>query len=323
MERTQPQITIVICSRNRATSLRETLEAIAACDIPKDWATELLVVDNGSIDDTANVLSSIQFSRISFRAVDEPRIGVSYARNAAVREARGEVMLCTDDDVRPSVNWVRAMCTPILSGDADAVAGRVHIARHLQRPWLTCVHRRWLAEVPELAATREWVGANMAMRRDLFRMVPGFDPSLGPGASGFGEESLLFYQLREIKCRFVDGGEDSVVEHHFDPARLSRDAFLRDARKRGASCAYIQHHWHHGRSWGAPVRAAHAACRLTMTRAALWVGGAEKDVVSVDELECVMRCSYYIALLRYYGKERNYERQGMVKLRGNCDRVSV
>ena len=91
----------------------------------------------------------------------------------------------------------------------------------------------------------ELVGANMGLHRSVFQRIPGFDPELGPGASGFGEETLLTWQMGEAGLRLKQIPE-AVVVHHPDASRLLRSEWLKGARKRGCSMAYLLHHWQHG-----------------------------------------------------------------------------
>src|SRR5258708_3514138 len=130
-----PQASIIICTCNRAESLKETLASMTSLAVPADLSVELVVVDNGSTDHTKNVVAHCAIPDISVRYVLESRRGQCFARNRGISETTGEVIIFTDDDVRPAHNWIEGMCRPILTGLADAVAGGVHIAPHLQRPW--------------------------------------------------------------------------------------------------------------------------------------------------------------------------------------------
>ena len=138
-------VSIIICTRDRAESLKETLRAVGETPVPADLAAEVLVVDNGSRDRTRPVVRQAKFWGRAPRYLYEPRLGVSYARNTGMAAAQGEVLLWTDDDVRPGRAWIEAMCRPILDGRADAVAGRVKLPDYLERPWLRPWHRVCLA----------------------------------------------------------------------------------------------------------------------------------------------------------------------------------
>lgn len=69
----KPLVSIIICTRNRAKDLRQTLEAIGKVEAPAEMPAEVLVVDNGSTDETAEVARSTKLPRMSLRYVREPR----------------------------------------------------------------------------------------------------------------------------------------------------------------------------------------------------------------------------------------------------------
>ena len=195
-------ISVVICTRNRANFLRETLTSLAEVRIPKKERVELIIVDNGSTDNTQNVVKqSVLGAFHSVRYIEEKRPGLSHARNTAVAAAEGDIVLFTDDDVRVPRDWISGMVEPIRSGRADAVAGGVELAPYLRRPWQ--VDNPWLTS--PLASTRaldpeqpeRMVGANMAITREVLEHVPPFDPNLGAGSEiGTGEETLLTHQIK-------------------------------------------------------------------------------------------------------------------------------
>lgn len=234
-------ISIPICTRDRAPSLAQTLESLAATSIPEGETAELIVVDNGSTDATPETVSGSPVRQMPVRHIFEPRLGLSHARNRALAEARGEILLFTDDDVRVPQDWIERMIQPIRNRSVDAVAGGVELAAHLQRPWQTDVLRTWL--VSGFPPTGDLWGANMAFHRRVLGKVAGFDTELGAGALGFGEETLFAHQL--LAAGFRIGGADVTVLHHPDERRISEADLLGAAEKRGRSHAYIAHHWHH------------------------------------------------------------------------------
>ena len=235
---------IIICTRNRADRLRQTLAAITALPVPAGVDAEVVVADNGSTDDTQAVAHAFADGRIPVRHVIEPKPGQCQARNTGIARSTGEVILFTDDDVIPPAGWLEAMVLPIVSGAADALAGGVVIPTHLQRPWMTELHRSMLASTERLDPIHpsEMVGANMAFSRAVLQKVPGFNTELGPGALGFGDETLFSRQLVRADFR-LRGALDTPVEHHFDPDRLSRASFLNAARLHGRSNGYLDYHW--------------------------------------------------------------------------------
>lgn len=310
---------IVICTCNRAADLAPTLAAVAVAVAASRHAAEVLVVDNGSTDGTAAVVAAAAAACPAVRHIREPTSGKGFAYNRGVREARGRVLLFTDDDVRPPAGWVDAMCDPILGGEADAVAGGVAIAPHLMRPWMTAGHRGSLFHTPDMtpgtAGELELVGANMAIGRHVFDVVPGFDPELGPGGLGFKDETLVGWQLRSAGLR-VAGRPGVIVEHHFNPGRLGRAAFLARQAAHGRSDAYVRYHYFHNRVRAPAARAAGLrghlwAWRLTHPRAV-----AATDRFDLREGELAYRWSVAAALAVEQRRPRNYLERGLHKVAG-------
>jgi glycosyltransferase involved in cell wall biosynthesis len=304
-------VSIIICTRNRAAALRETLAALGRTARPPDLAAELLVVDNASTDGTRELV------RPPALYLHEPQPGVARARNTGLAAARGDVLLFLDDDTRPPAEWLEPMCRPILAGRADAVAGGVALAPHLRRPWMRPLHLTWLAATDYIdpAAPQEMVSANMALGRRVLARVPGFDPALGPGALGQGEDALFSWQLLRAGFR-IAGALETRVEHHFEPARLSRASFRETARRRGRTLAYQRHHWEHLELPDARRRVWRRRARLALLR----VRAFRECLPREGMPEWEMRAIEDIAFLRHWEVERvhprRYERYGLAPLSG-------
>lgn len=306
---------ILIVTRDRAADLDLTLKSMEGLIVPDGVEAEILVVDNGSKDATQEVVGKHAGGPIPVRSVIEPNAGKSNGLNTGLARSAGDVIIFTDDDVRPPADWIEGMCSPIASGRADAVAGGVKLAPNLLRPWMTKMHRTWLAATEWLAggAPCGLVGANMAISRDVLKRVPAYDPELGGGALGFFEDVLFGAQVLAAGFRIHDG-LDVCVEHHFDPSRLGRETWVAGAGKRGESHAYMGHHWEHWRG-----RFIRARLWREQTRLARWrsrnpdrMGG---EGCSEEELQLIYNCGVLRGHLRESARPRNYEHHGLVKLR--------
>jgi glycosyltransferase involved in cell wall biosynthesis len=237
-------VSIIICTRDRARDLQETLQSLFQVTVPKDWRAELIVIDNGSTDNTGEVVRKCDHRDLPVRYVLERRAGKSNAYNAGIAAASGRILLFTDDDIRFPLNWIEAMCSPILKGEVDALAGGVKLGEHLERPWMDNVQRLVLGAATEDLSDDnfEMIGANMAFSAAVLTKVPAFDPELGPGALGLGEDTLFSWQLLRAGYR-VKLLKEVIVEHHFNVSRLAPQAFIMRARSMGRSIAYLTYHW--------------------------------------------------------------------------------
>jgi glycosyltransferase involved in cell wall biosynthesis len=101
------RVSVIICTRNRDQSLRRTLESLRRLEIVPGTRWEVIVVDNGSKDTTADVVESFT-GVLPVRRVLEDVPGLSVARNKGVSEAKGEFIVWTDDDVEVDKGWLSA-----------------------------------------------------------------------------------------------------------------------------------------------------------------------------------------------------------------------
>ena len=119
-------VSVVIATRNRAEWLRDTLNSVARQSRCPD---EVVVVDNASTDRTREVVLSFA-DQLNIRYVHEPRRGIPYARNTAVRSATGDIVAFIDDDCIASEDWLKYIEIPFLRDpNVGAVGGEVSYAR--------------------------------------------------------------------------------------------------------------------------------------------------------------------------------------------------
>jgi glucosyl-dolichyl phosphate glucuronosyltransferase len=291
------------------------LAAAAACPL----ATEVLVVDN-SPSGTARTLvldAAARAPRARVHHLSVPRRGKGYAYNAGISAAQGTVLLWTDDDVRVPEDWVARMAEPILGGPLDAVAGGVRLAPYLLRPWMTPVHRDYLAstEVLDPQTPVAMVGANMAFSKTVLSRVPAFDPELGPGALGFYDEALFSFQLKEAGFR-LGSALAAEVEHHVDPNALLRPRWLKRVRDMGRSRAYVDYHWHHEAVPSPGRERLKAMWRLARKRVRHWRDTLQPEGCSEWEIAAVEAAAYFGQFAKETVRPRQYERRGLIKQPG-------
>jgi glycosyltransferase involved in cell wall biosynthesis len=308
-------ITVILCTRNRAESLQLTLDSLGQVQVPTGWEVELMIVDNGSNDATKSISLATRLSNLPIRYVSEPLKGKSHACNTALALAMGQIFLFTDDDVRVPHDWIEGMCRPILNGSADAVAGRVifpaNIEMAMSRSPLSSL-RSWFAstETLDLNAPTKMVGANMAFHRRVLARIPGFDLELGPGAIGFGEETLFCRQMLEAGFKIAGAGE-VAVEHHFDLTRLSSDSLIAIAQSMGRTHAFIFHHWQHQQSRIARLRLFLAKIIRIWTGMLYAITGANDGDRFLHVLRAEKTLAFYSEYLVQIRRPRKYTLRGL------------
>ena len=134
------RLTVALCTWNRCELLRQALEGMTRLDIPLGVDWELLVINNNCTDATDQVIEKYA-PKLPIRRLFEPKPGLSNARNAAVREAQGEYILWTDDDVLVDKGWVTAYVKAFQRWPKAAFFGGP------VRPWFATPPPGWLRRV--------------------------------------------------------------------------------------------------------------------------------------------------------------------------------
>ncbi len=228
-------LSVIVCTYNRAASLELTLRALVEQVTPPDLTWELLVVDNNSGDATRDVVGAITTTAaIPVRYLFEGQQGLSHARNAGITSSTGALLAFTDDDVRPDPDWVAGVPRLMRESGADVLGGRIlPLWERTPPPWLTA--RPWLRgpftimdhPQPGLVVEARGIpnvwGANMAFRREVFTRVGLFDPRLGLTGKKLyrGEEVELVRRALAAGCR-VAYDPRLVVWHRIPAARMRR-----------------------------------------------------------------------------------------------------
>lgn len=229
-------VSVAICTWNRAGLLDKTLERLAGVRVPAGLTWEVVVVDNNSADGTAAVLAR-HAGRLPLVPLTETKQGHSHARNRALAVARGALILWTDDDVLTDPEWLSRMTSAAAAHpDADFFGGPV-------RPWFESPPPAWLADnlgvlgicfalvdygptSRRLAPTERVVGANVAFRKSAMDRFP-FDPEYGRVGAKLtsGDDTRVQEQVVAAGGHGVWVG-DAAVDHFLPTARVTT-AYIR------------------------------------------------------------------------------------------------
>jgi glycosyltransferase involved in cell wall biosynthesis len=176
-------ISLIICTRNRCSSLRTCLEYVRRLESPGDW--ELIIVDNGSTDRTGDVLKTfVENIPFGVRLVFEPKPGLGRARNTGVAKATGEIIAFTDDDCYVSSDFLIRILDVFRDTRIGFMGGRILLYDETDVPQ-TIRPETEVRLIPPRSFVRpgQLQGANMAARRSLVTVVGGFDPEFGAGST--------------------------------------------------------------------------------------------------------------------------------------------
>ncbi len=188
------EVSVVVAVRNGAATIGATVESLLAVRYPRP-ALEILVVDNGSTDETVGLLNAMG-DRI--RVLHESRRGAAAARNRGIRAARGRMIAFTDADAVVEPEWLGAILAQLNDPTVGIVGGRIlsiepcnRIERFGER-----IHNQQAAiEVEKLPYV---MTGNWASRRDVLLEVGLFDESLLRG-----QDVDLAWRIREAGYRLV------------------------------------------------------------------------------------------------------------------------
>ncbi len=207
-----PFVSIIVATRDRPQQIDSCLQRLLALNYPN---YEIIVVDNApSSTATAQLIRQRYQQYPCIRYVYEEQPGLSNARNAGLKRAKGEIVAMVDDDVSVDAHWLTEIARAFQSSeDIMCVTGLV-VPLELETP-----AQKWFEEyggfcrgfTRRIYDMRKYrpnsflypysagifgAGANMAFRRTFLQKIKGFDPALGAGTpAGGGEDLAAFFQV--------------------------------------------------------------------------------------------------------------------------------
>jgi glycosyltransferase involved in cell wall biosynthesis len=232
------KITIAVCTWNRANMVDQTLQSLTQLRIPPGIDWEVVVVNNNSPDNTADVLESY-VSKLPLRHFLEKNQGIAFARNRAASEARGEWILWTDDDIQVKPNWLSGYVQAFIEHpECGFFGGPVELNFDGVPPaWLVAgldaiggaLGQVRVKESGPIGTDAQLpFNCNMAVLSRYHRSIP-YDTRYGRKAGGLvsGEETVF---LRELLARGVKGRWlHSIPVLHSVPAERQSVKYLRRA----------------------------------------------------------------------------------------------
>jgi glycosyltransferase involved in cell wall biosynthesis len=244
------QLSVIVCTRNRSHAVIGCLDSIArALKNASPIQAEIVVVDNGSSDDTAVVINKWrESSEFPVRIVFEPRKGLSRSRNCGIRASQGLLLAFTDDDCRLSPDYVKKLLfydaedsVPVLRG------GRVELGDTRDLPLSIKTTPSFVQRSFRLDSARRedisntLIGCNMTMRRKITEWLGPFDERFGAGSSfPAGDETDYIFRayLAGIAIEYVP---DMTVYHFHGRREIAEGQALMRNYSIGAGALYAKY----------------------------------------------------------------------------------
>ena len=193
----QPFASVIIPVLNEERTIRECLSSLIKMDYPIE-RREILVVDNGSTDRTAEIIKTFPV-----RYLWEERRGASAARNKGIEASKGEILAFTDADCVVTTGWLRELVKAIDEEGVGGVAGEV-VAYPPKTP------AEWYAAKVRHLSPRKYlfrpimpfaVFANLAFRRGVFEKIGLLDEGFLRGEST--DFCARFFRETDLELKFM------------------------------------------------------------------------------------------------------------------------
>lgn len=211
----QDLLSVVVAVRNGEGTIERCVRSLTECVPPAGFEVELIVVDDGSTDSTADIVARYP----NVRLLRQPPTGASAARNHGIRESRGSAIAFTDADCEVDRSWLIELVNCLRATDAAAAGGSqspphdisglaLDVARFLQAVGFFGGYTRLAQVVREVDHNPS---CNSAYRRAALTEVGGFSENLWPG-----EDVELDLRIGRRGHRIVYNPRARVCHHRRD-----------------------------------------------------------------------------------------------------------
>jgi glucosyl-dolichyl phosphate glucuronosyltransferase len=226
------QISVIICTYNRAAYIPEALKSLSEQTLSKD-AFEVIVVNNNSTDDTEEVCKNCitKFATTHITYANELNQGASFARNKGAQLAQSHLLCFMDDDAIAVPDYLYRITEFFqLHPDAGGLGGRI-IPKYIpsEPPWMSHYVSSMVGNfdysdsVCVFQPGKYPLESNMIVRKPLFDEIGGFNTAL-PGVKGtlrIGGEGKEFFLRLQAKNTLIYYDPQIIVHHIVETAKLT------------------------------------------------------------------------------------------------------
>ncbi len=221
----EKKTTIIICTCNRARSLKRTLDSFFS--IYRQSPVEVLVVDNNSMDDTKLICLSYKTQGVKY--LFQPVVGLSHARNSGLEHMDRDIAIFVDDDVTFRRGWLENLLLPFERNNVGVVGGELLPVWEEPRPdWLSdrwlgnySVCLNWSNQTKEIEGDEWLCEGNIAFWKSALDQAGRFPVNLGRiGPILLSGEGAVIDVIRYNGMKAVFSPH-SIVDHYISKKRLS------------------------------------------------------------------------------------------------------
>ncbi len=231
LERFLVKLSVIVPAYNAQGTIAQTLKALLDQDYSEKF--EIIVVDDGSADQTADLIRSFA----TVRYAHQPNAGPACARNHGARLAQGEILVFTDSDCVPHKDWLSQLMQGFVEKDVAVVMGSYGIANS-ENLLAYCIYKEILFRHEHLLSDfpKAFGSYNFCVKRSVFEQVGGFDVSY---RNASGEDNDLSYKIISAGYRIYF--QRKALVDHYHPVQIRK---------------YFKEQFRHG-LWRAKIYAQH------------------------------------------------------------------
>ena len=236
---------VIIPTYNREALLCTTLASFAAATVPPGLDVAVVVVDNNSVDNTAQVVKELQRDfPLTLRYLRETRQGLSHSRNGGIAASNADLVAFIDDDEEIEPDWLEIIAREFEDPAVQFIGGPYLPNWVVPAPdWLPPGYHAVIGAIPakqrapiNVKFGANLMGGNAVFRRSVFDQVGLYSTQLGRSGKGLlSEEDADMQRRLEAANVFGMHVPDLRIRHYIAPERLTRSYHRRWVYWRGAS----------------------------------------------------------------------------------------
>lgn len=235
-------ITAIVVTHNRAAMLKAALQSLSHQDTAGAFTYEILVIDDGSTDNTSKVVAAMarQAAPLVVRYLAKQRGGEGDARNVGLREAHGQWVAFCDDDQVADRAWLAELFREALAGRADCVGGAVSLSLSssgsldLGPKARQVLGEKLLSSQGRSRHVKDAIGAgNCLLRKSLVEALGNFDVSFSQGV-----DTDFFWRVEQAGFT-MRLAPQAVIYHVIPESRLNAPYLRKVCLRKGVATARI------------------------------------------------------------------------------------